>query len=172
MSLANDFYMYKDEIELILAQNLVECDLYSIIACIIRERRHGNEISLRDVSVRRKTNFSKQYRGEAGFPDFVIRTRDKSNDAAILGAIEVKYVDEDLDLEKYLEQLMSHLKFYKRVIYTNGLQWRYYVKDEDAIETTALWEIELGKIVNGEVYWEENDNWSELLVKLDSITWS
>jgi len=171
MSLANDFYMYKDEIELIRAQNLVECDLYSIIACIIRERKQGNEISLRDVSVRRKTNFSNQYRGKLGFPDFVIRTRDKSNDADILGAVEVKYVDEDLDLENHLEQLISHLDFYKRVIYTNGLKWRYYVIDEFQ-ESNVLWENELGEIHNGKIFWNKEDKWAELLGKLDGIKWS
>lgn len=169
MSLANDFNMYKDEIELIRAQNLVECDLYSIIACIIRERKQGNEISLRDVSVRRQTDFSKPFRGKSGFPDFVIRTRDKSNDADILGAVEVKYVDEDL--ENHLEQLIDHLNFYKRVIYTNGLKWRYYVKDEFQ-ENNVLWETELGEIHNGKIFWNNDDKWAELLKKLDSIKWN
>ncbi|MFF2754041.1 hypothetical protein ACFVR1_09905 [Psychrobacillus sp. NPDC058041] len=165
MSLANDFNMYKDEIELIRAQNLVECDLYSIIACIIRERKQGNEISLRDVSARRKTDFSKLFRGDSGFPDFVIRTRDKSNDADILGAVEVKYVDEDL--EKHLEQLEGHLGFYKRVIYTNGLKWRYYFK-----ENNFLWETELGEIYNGKIIWNKDDKWTELLGKLDGVKWN
>jgi len=35
VSLANDFALYKDEIELIQAQNSIECDLYSVIAYII-----------------------------------------------------------------------------------------------------------------------------------------
>ncbi|URN93112.1 MAG: hypothetical protein NAG76_14835 [Candidatus Pristimantibacillus lignocellulolyticus] len=171
MSLANDFMMYRDEIELIRAQNLVECDLYSIIACIIRERKQGNEISLRDVSVRRETDFSKRFRGNSGFPDFVIRTRDKTNNANILGAVEVKYVDEDLDLENHLEQLIGHLDFYKRVIYTNGLKWRYYVIDEIQ-ENNVIWEIELGEIQNGKVLWYKEDKWTELLRKLDSIKWN
>lgn len=171
MSLANDFMMYRDEIELIRAQNLVECDLYSIIACIIRERKQGNEISLRDVSVRRETDFSKRFRGNSGFPDFVIRTRDKTNNANILGAVEVKYVDEDLDLENHLEQLIGHLDFYKRVIYTNGLKWRYYVIDEIQ-ENNVIWEIELGEIQHGKVLWNKEEKWTELLRKLDSIKWN
>ena len=169
MSLANDFNLYKDEIELILAQNIVECDLYSIIACIIRERKQGNEISLRDVSVRRKKDFSKPFRGNSGFPDFVIRTRDKSNDAGILGAIEAKKVDEDL--ENHLEQLKGHLDFYKRVIYTNGLKWRYYNIDEFQ-ENNFLWETALGEINNGKIIWNKDDKWTELLDKLDVIKWN
>ncbi|XXM70738.1 hypothetical protein ACQ0QQ_13555 [Lysinibacillus sphaericus] len=170
MSLANDFNVYKDEIELIRAQNLVECDLYSIVACIIRERKQCNHISLRDVSVRRKTDFSKQYRGESGFPDFVIRTREKSNDADILGAVEVKYLDEDLDSEIHLAQLIGHLDFYKRVLYTNGLNWRYYVTDEYQ-ESKVLWDAELGEIQHGKIVWYKDDRWVELLRKLDGIKW-
>lgn len=45
MSLTNDFNIYTDEIELIHAQNRVECDLYSIIACIIRTGKQSNKIS-------------------------------------------------------------------------------------------------------------------------------
>jgi hypothetical protein len=171
MSLANDFKMYKDEIELIRTQNRVECDLYSIIACIIRESKQGREISLRDVSVRRKTDFSEPFRGKSGFPDFVIRTRDKSKDAGILGAIEAKYVDEDLTLENHLEQLRDHLDFYKRVIYTNGLKWRHYVTDEFQ-ENNFLWETNLGEIKNGEIIWNKDDKWVELLENLDGITWN
>lgn len=165
MSLANDFNMYTDEIELIQTQNRVECDLYSIIACIIREREHSNKISLRDVSARRKTDFSSPYIGISGFPDFVIRERVKSNDVATLGAIEVKYVDQDLD--KHLEQVNGHLISYKRVIYTNGLKWRYYEGSLDS----RLWEVELGKISDGKIDWYNDDNWKELLGKLDNIKW-
>lgn len=32
LSLENNYTVYKDEIELIQAQNRVECDLYSVIA--------------------------------------------------------------------------------------------------------------------------------------------
>lgn len=173
MSLANDFKIYKEEIELIRAQNRVECDLYSIIACIIRERKNGSEISLRDVSVRRTTDFSKPFKGKLGFPDFVIRTRDKSDDAGILGAIEVKYIDEDLELEKHLEQLSGHRETYKRVIYTNGLKWQFYVPEEFKENNNYPWEWEtdLGEIKNGEIIWKQDYKWEELLENISDIRW-
>ena len=90
------FTNYKQELQLINIQNRVECDLYSIIAYIVRQAQN-NEISLRDVSSRRTTTFSKFFKGKSGFPDFVIRTRDKNYNAACLGAIEVKYLDVNLD---------------------------------------------------------------------------
>lgn len=193
MSLGNDFNMYKEEIELVRAQSRVECDLYSIIASVMRERNQANEISLRDVSARRKTVFSKSFIGDSGFPDFVIRTRVKTNEATILGAVEVKYVGVDLDLEKHLEQLENHLKRYRRVIYTDGLKWRYYDKDK----FQENWEIELGKVDDGmmdngkvddgiidnekidnrtihdrKICWFGNENWAVLLEKLDTINWN
>lgn len=168
MSLANNFCEYKDEIELVQAQNRVECDLYSIIAQIIRESAQGGSISLRDVSVRRKTKFSRPFRGSFGFPDFVIRAREKSNDAQILGAVEAKYLTEDLDLEKYLEQLEAHIEFYKLVIYTNGLVWRFY----DGNNSEKNWEISLGEAVNNYFKWASEKQWRNLLTKLNNIMWT
>lgn len=168
MSLANNFCEYKDEIELVQAQNRVECDLYSIIAHIIRESTQGGSISLRDVSERRETDFSRPFRGGLGFPDFVIRAREKSNDAQILGAVEAKYITEDLDLEKYLEQLEAHIKFYKLVIYTNGLLWRFY----DGNNSEKKWEISLGEIINNHFKWASEKQWRNLLTKLNNIMWT
>jgi hypothetical protein len=165
MTPGNDFNMYTEEIELIQSQNRVECDLYSIIACIIRERKQSNKISLRDVSARRKTEFSSQFIGSSGFPDFVIRKRIKSNDADTLGAIEAKYIEEDL--EQHLIQVEGHLKTYKKVIYTNGLKWRLY---EESVEN-PVWDVELGKIKDGIINWNSEENWKELLSNLDDIKW-
>jgi hypothetical protein len=171
MPLASDFSMYKEEIELIRSQNRVECDLYSIIACIIRESKNGSKILLRDVSIRRTTDFSKSFKGNSGFPDFVIRTREKCEYASILGAIEVKYTDEDLKMEQHLEQLNGHREFYKKVIYTNGLKWQFYIPEELKENNNDPWEWEtnLGALVNGEVIWNREDKWVELLENLDKI---
>lgn len=168
MSLANNFCEYKDEIELVQAQNRVECDLYSIIAQVIRESVQEGSISLRDVSVRRETKFSSLFRGSSGFPDFVIRAREKSNDAQILGAVEAKYLTEDLDLEKYQEQLEAHIEFYKLVIYTNGLVWRFY----NGNNSEKNWEISLGEIINNHFKWASEKQWRNLLTELNNIIWT
>lgn len=76
MSISKDYNDYKDEIELALIQNSgVEIELYSIIACILRESSRGREISLRDVSHRRTTTVSERLKGDSGFPDFVVLSR-------------------------------------------------------------------------------------------------
>lgn len=169
MSLARNFDEYKDEIELIQMQNRVECDLYSIIACMIRESSHGADISLRDVSSRRKSDFSRPFMGDSGFPDFVVRTREKQSNAGILGAIEIKYLTKDLAFKKHLDQLDGHIKFYKRVLYTNGLKWQFY----HLIDGTCKmeWEINVGKIDNGTITWEDDTQWQSLLNKLDDLRW-
>lgn len=161
----NNFNIYVDEIELTRAQNRVECDLYSIIACIIRARKQSDKISLREVSTRRYTNFSKKFAGDSSFPDFVVRERIKSNDATTLGAIEAKYVDQNLD--NHLEQVKLQLNFYKKIIYTNGITWRYY---ENCIDIPS-WEVVLGNINIDKIEWNGEDNWRDLLDKLDKINW-
>ena len=168
---SNNFTAYKDEIELIQAQNRVECDLYSVIAYIIRESKQGKNISLRDVSARRTTDFSRPFKGDAGFPDFVIRTREKSENAAILGAVEIKYISLDLDLEDFIEQLNGHIGFYKQVIYTNGIKWRFYNLDKYG-NKTCVWEVLLGKFNTEGFVWNDEGMWQDLLEKLDNITWS
>lgn len=56
--LADKYETFKEEIELAMIQNcIVECELYSLLAEIIRGTKSGEKISLRDVSVRRKTNY-------------------------------------------------------------------------------------------------------------------
>lgn len=171
MSLANDFDEYKDEIELVQAQNRVECDLYSIIAQLIRESVQREKISLRDVSVRRETEISRPFRGPFGFSDFIIRTREKNNNAKNLGAVEVKYITEDLDSKKYSEQLKGHIEFYKRVIYTNGLEWRFYNNNNP----DKNWKMSLGEIndINDNTFkWKSIKQWEKLLTELNDIVWT
>ena len=82
--LADKYETFKEEIELAMIQNcIVECELYSLLAEIIRGTKSGEKISLRDVSVRRKTKLSMWLHGAAGFPDFVVLERKKSRDAVV-----------------------------------------------------------------------------------------
>lgn len=173
MNLANDFTIYKEEIDLILAQNTVEIELYSIIACIIRERENSNNISLRDVTTRRGTKFSKIFKSQAGFPDFIILTK-KFNKYApdvkqILGAIEAKRVSSEPLV--YSDQLREHIKYFKNVIYTNGLEWKFYKSDGLVEKKSAEWAVTLGKINGEEICWGNNGEWKNLLQKIEEIDW-
>ena len=167
MLIENYFDTYKEEIELIDTQNRVELDLYSIIAYIIRMAKSSKHISLRDVSGRRETDFSKAFMGESGFPDFVIRSREKNNTAKVLGAIEIKYISENLDSQDHLDQLSGHISSYKKVIYTNGLEWRFYNNSLSSEKRPII----LGEYNRGNFKWNGKDEWDKLLNSLNELCW-
>lgn len=100
----------------------------------------------------------------------MIRTREKSENAAILGAVEIKYIGLNLDLENYIEQLNGHISFYKQVIYTNGIEWRFYYLGKNS-KKQCLWEVALGRIDGETIIWNGEENWQDLLINLDSILW-
>lgn len=165
MSISNNFKDYQDEIDLALSQNAcVEIELYSIIACIIREGSNGSKISLRDVSSRRISGISKKYYGDSGFPDFVVLERKKYN-ANILGCIEIKMPKRMLEDNSI--QIKGHLNYFHKVIYTNGLVWKYYNNKINE------WTCTLGEYKNSVITWEKDEKkWNELLKNLDSIIWN
>lgn len=169
MSISKNFEDYKAEIELALIQNAcVEIELYSIIACIVREGKQGSSISLRDVSNRRTStspNNSNRLKGKSGFPDFVVLKRELNKNADILGCIEAKMPTKNLD--NYEEQLSGHIASFNKVIYTNGIEWRFYDKIHH-----PQWNHELGKLENNKIVWNNVLIWNELLKDLDKINWS
>lgn len=126
---------YISEIELIEKQNNTEHDLYNIIANVLRERLAFKKVSIRDVGDRKRTVEEKEkaFWGLRGFPDFVILSRDyvpiaKSIERKLIyGVVEAKYVDKPL-LEDWRDRLqfVGHLLWFEKVIYTNGIEWRFY----------------------------------------------
>ena len=107
MSFFREYQNYKDEIDLALIQNgCVEIELYSIIASLIRESQNKCNLSVRDVSNRRKSPVSEKFYGNAGFPDFVILNREKDPDnITIYGCVEAKMPT--IELNKKDEQIQD-----------------------------------------------------------------
>lgn len=151
---------YIREIELIIKQNFVEQDLYSIIACLIREKVNFKSLSLRDVSNRRRTmsryGLEKVFYGIGGFPDFVILSEKFSGDSPckknILGAIEAKYIGCPLKDIKDNIQLKGHILWFNKVLYTNGLEWQYY--NYDAKKGSIIEQIQ-----NDIYYWRKKEKY-------------
>lgn len=196
MSLANSFDEFKREIELIIKQNPLECELYSIIASIIRERDNSKNISLRDVS-NIKSTYNNQNQQDRMYrindnkfraSDFLIIDPDYCYSASskdkILGSIEVKsiYLNLDSEITNNEDQFYGQLKSYKRLIYTNGLVWCLYEYDSDSRKEKLLWEIELGEYIlcnknsdriscNDKVNWANVEEWYKLLTNLEEINW-
>ncbi|QZO76336.1 hypothetical protein HIF96_08620 [Helcococcus kunzii] len=175
MRFLKSFKNFKDEIELALIQNGgVEIELYSIIANLIRDSENGCKISLRDVSSRRKTKISSRYCPSGRFPDFVVLEREKVPEPEIFGCIEIKRSVKPLKEEDLKEEIEIYKEDFKKIIYTNGISWKFYGFDNDSNN-----KIVLGKMKkDGNIDWEddnwdrlEDDNWNKLLEKLNNIKW-
>ncbi|WP_022778259.1 hypothetical protein [Butyrivibrio sp. AE3009] len=172
MAVYNDFECYKEEIELSCAQNHgVEIELYSIIASIVRE--YCPKISLRDVSARRTiSNDDLRLEGKGGFPDFVVLNRSMT-EPVIKGCIEAKNTYEIYD--DHVEQISKHKDSYKRVLYTNGLEWKYF----DSEDMSKNWAIDLGCRVGdklserkkSDIVWNDISEWGKLIERIITTNW-
>lgn len=197
MSITNNYYDFKREIELIIKQNPLECELYSIVATIIRERDSSKNISLRDVSrITEQSNVinskDRKYMIDEenyGSSDFLVISTDylysQRNIKLILGSIEVKaiYLELDKGIEQKKDQFKGELKTFGKLIYTNGIEWRLYEYDSNLETQNLLWKITLGKYVHGEqsvdlkvsdtdyIEWNEVSEWHKLLNEIDKIRW-
>ncbi len=170
MSFFREYHRYKDEIELALIQNgCVEIELYSIIASLIRESKNGRDLSVRDVSTRRKSDISRKFCGNAGFPDFVLLNREKDPNKPIIiyGCIEAKMPT--IELNDKDEQVQGHIQSFSKVLYTNGIRWILFDKGK------PLFDITLGKIIKDnkryEINWHKQETWEKLLDEIDNIEW-
>lgn len=112
------------------------------------------------------SKLSKNLEGEAGFPDFVVLERKKSRDAAKYGCIEAKRPYDNMEIT---EQIEGHLSSYGKVIYTNGLVWKFYKVKEKPVKEFCLGCIDPDN--QDPVIWEPVDNWYELMSFLEDWNW-
>lgn len=112
------------------------------------------------------SKLSKNLEGEAGFPDFVVLERKKSRDVAKYGCIEAKRPYDNMEIT---EQIEGHLNSYGKVIYTNGLVWKFYKEKKENEKVYTLGSI---KSKNKQaIIWEPVDNWYELMSFLEDWDW-
>lgn len=112
------------------------------------------------------SKLSKNLEGEAGFPDFVVLEREKSRDAAKYGCIEAKRPYDNMEIT---EQIEGHLNSYGKVIYTNGLIWKFYNVKEKPVKEFCLGCIDPDN--QDSVIWEPVDNWYKLMSFLEDWNW-
>lgn len=113
-----------------------------------------------------ESKLSKNLEGEAGFPDFVVLERKKSRDAAKYGCIEAKRPYDNMEIT---EQIEGHLNSYGKVIYTNGLVWKFYKEKKENEKVYTVGSI---KSKNKQaIIWEPVDNWYELMSFLEDWNW-
>ena len=112
------------------------------------------------------SKLSKNLEGEAGFPDFVVLERKKSRDAAKYGCIEAKRPYDNMEIT---EQIEGHLSSYGKVIYTNGLIWKFYKEKKENEKVYIVGSI---KSKNKQaIIWEPVDNWYKLMSFLEDWDW-
>ncbi|MCM1149773.1 MAG: hypothetical protein NC319_06780 [Butyricicoccus sp.] len=183
----NNFETYKREIDRIIRQNPLECELYSIIASVLRSCNSSSDISIRDVT--NLTNQSTVTNPEIRhykMPDGTLATADflfmdpkykysEKTQNRILGCCEIKALHIDLNgaIRNNPNQFKGELGTFHRLLYTNGIQWLYYEKTKK-----PLWKIELGKYhlkdgpkVSDEDYVEWNNDcpWEVLIENLNEM---
>lgn len=125
------FENYVREIQLIYKQHpndQREEELYSLLLSILRERKNCFDLSVRDVHLPLNHRNELLY-GLTSYPDFIITkvnfkdNQDKFDHSNLLGCVEVKALGVDLPMDY---QILGHLIWYKKVLYTNGLCWKFY----------------------------------------------
>lgn len=164
---------YKEEISLILKYNPIEYEMYSCISYILRSI---GDISLRDVhKCDSRTNYTKRFMSIKGTPDFAIMSRDINNDN-VYGVVEIKlptktYIQGRLDYWKNIQQVKAQLNKFKNVIYTNGIEWRFYNLDSYQQTDRPIKKFKLGDIVDNEnVKWnKDNTEWHALLLYMSKF---
>ncbi|MEE1016127.1 MAG: hypothetical protein U0L27_00460 [Ruminococcus sp.] len=146
-----DFYKYIDEINLIKNQNNTERDLYYLVKQTLEPYCCG--LSLRIVAERIKSELGQIFYGISSVPDIAILDRDFVNNQhykitgknrdKLKGCIEVKNLGEKLytleELKEEFEnenvgtaagQLAGEILWYKRLLYTNGTEWKLFTFNE------------------------------------------
>lgn len=165
---------YQKEIELIQAQNNTEIELYPLATEIIQTATEG--LSKRYVFGRKKSKKGNVYYGLSSFPDIAILDKDfKDTDRdeikeddwnGLIGSLEIKAlgnklfnIDEIreclLNKEKKVTQdegqLIGEILWYKKVLYTNGIEWEYFYVDKYSKELKES----ILKIVNNRIAFEK-----------------
>ncbi|MCM1506550.1 MAG: hypothetical protein NC177_05370 [Ruminococcus flavefaciens] len=171
---------YKRELDLIVRQNNIELELYSIIACIMRSCENMKKLALREVSsMSQKAEYQKSFQSEKGFVDFIIADTSFSSDDSpqeaikkIYGCIEAKAICINLNNTKYDNQISSELNKFGKLIYTNGIEWRYYELDNNNVKKLT-WSVLLGKYSNKSIVWYDNaeTQYETLIKNLNEIKW-
>ena len=177
---------YQKEIKLIQAQNNTEIELYPLATEIIQTATEG--LSKRYVFGRKKSKKGNVYYGLSSFPDIAILDKDfedtdrdeiKEDDwNGLIGSLEIKALGNKLfNIDEIREcllnkkkvtqdegQLIGEILWYKKVLYTNGIEWEYFYVDKYSKELKES----ILKIVNNRIAFEKAeaekqryDWWSE-----------
>ena len=190
---------YIEEINLIKEQNDTEFEIYPMAVEIIQPTIKN--LSKRYVFARRKTDKGQIYYGISSFPDVAILDKKFINISnktiseevwpQLKGCLEVKALETKLITQDQVEkvistkpdilkpeigQLIGEILWYKKVLYTNGIEWRcLYIKEYSEELIKRIIEI-VNKRIDFEIVDEcitKNciENWDDFIAKIHKINW-
>lgn len=210
---------YFEEVQLIKEQNNVEFEIYPMAVDIIQPTIKN--WSKRYVFARRRSACGQIYYGISSFPDVVILDKSFKNIPnkkitdldwkKLKGCLEVKKLEDKLITKEEIEgvlkqksqplnpnmgQLLGEILWYKKVIYTNGIEWRFlyieeYTKElqENVINTVnERIESERNHSTEEFVWWKNFkeidfkiidkcitknclEDWESFITEINKITW-
>lgn len=170
------FSEYELELRLAFSQHPKDSreeEIYSLILSLMRniycKKIYTEKIySIRDIhqspQIRRKTLY-----GESGYPDLAIYSQKLKDDTGnedfdnILGVVEAKAIGETYRKDR--EHILGEINYYKKVLYTNGILWVYYDKNQksvNSLEDDYIWKVNL-------LTKEEENEYAELSKKNKDI---
>lgn len=175
---------YMREINLMKKQNYTEYDMYSAIASIMRAGENIKDLSLRDVNRRwGRTNRGRVFYGLSSIPDFAILDVDFANSEIwindvdmVYGCVEIKGSNKKLlSIEEILTkinngeeitsdegQLLGEVLWYKKVLYTNGIEWKFLEWNRDESSWKSIKDLvqdRIGKENGAETKEEKLSEW-------------
>lgn len=179
------FSEYELELRLAFSQHPKdnrEEEIYSLILSIMRnvysKKIYDEKVfSIRDIHqsppVRRDTLY-----GESGYPDLAIYSQNLKDDTDredfknILGIVEAKAIGGTYKRDR--EHILGEINYYKKVLYTNGILWVYYNKDEknvESLEDDYIWKVNLLTDEEGNEYAELGKKGIGMFPELSYTKW-
>ena len=119
-----------------------ERSYYPLLCAFFEEYARSNALKLRNPQATPEET-STQYEHRIGFPDITIRN---GND--LIGWIEVKIPQENLNAEKFQEQFSRYKESLENIIFTNLREWQLWQWQEGEAKKTADTAFDLTDINN------------------------
>lgn len=131
-----------------------ERSYYPLLCAFFEEYAKSNALKLRNPQATPEET-STQYEHRIGFPDITIRN---GND--LIGWVEVKIPQENLNAEKLQEQFSRYKESLENIIFTNLREWQLWQWEEGEAKKTADTSFDLTDINNA-----SSDEFESFLIK-------
>lgn len=178
------FHEYELEVRLAYSQHPKDSreeEIYSLILMLMREiyskQIYTEKIfSIRDIHqsppIRRKVLY-----GTSGYPDLAVYSQKLIDDTEanekdkIFGVVEAKAIGGTYKADR--PHILGEIKYYKKVLYTNGILWVYFdenLKNVNSLEDDYIWRVNLLEDDSNE-YAEFSKKNKEVISELSYTKW-